>query len=181
MLLKLLKICVSLSNDLALIHHVANSCTFIFFGAEAKYSPKKTSCSLHSDSCWNLRQSTRTTVWSLFPVLWPIIAFQSEYLLETGQRSRCVAMFPPCCLSPCVEENVPYIGTVMRCKPFIYTFSNCSVPWGCWWLSIRKQWQGKGCSDNRYLYVHWDKNTFNGVFCSGNPTWFSSTTTEIKK
>ncbi len=126
-------------------------------------------------SRWFLLKSqtaNRTTAWSCFPVPWLIIAFQSEYLPETGLRSLCAATFPPCCLSPHVAENVPYISEQWCAVKFasVYTLSNCSVPWGCWGLRDRKKkWQGKGCSDYRNLYVHWDKNTLYGVCSDGNP------------
>lgn len=56
------------------------------------------------------------------------MAFQSEYLPATGQRSLCIAMFPPCCLLPLVAENVPYTSAQI-CA--IYTLCNCSVSGGC--------------------------------------------------
>lgn len=98
-------------------------------------------------SRWFLLKSqtaNRTTAWSCFPLPWLIIAFQSEYLPETGLRSLCMARFPPCCLSPHVAENVPYTSEQWCAVKFasVYTLSNCSVPWGCWGLRDGKQWQG---------------------------------------
>lgn len=58
---------------------------------------------MSTSSRWFLlkyQTANRTIVCPRFPVSWLIIAFQSEWLLETGQRSLCVSMFSPCCLPP---------------------------------------------------------------------------------